>query len=77
MLWFGRRREKKKEGALLHLKLRLNRWRHLLRAEEFFLTQLTDMEQKLSGDYILDRQYILSGVGRLFQQAYQGKGKSP
>ena len=71
MLWFGRRREKKKEGALLHLKLRLNRWRHLLRAEEFFLTQLTDMEQKLSGDYILDRQYILSGVGRLFQQAYQ------
>jgi pyruvate,water dikinase len=62
---------KKKEEVLLTLKLRLNRWRHLLKAEEAFLDSLSDMCEKLSGEYLFDRQYLFSSLGYIFQKAYQ------
>jgi pyruvate,water dikinase len=65
------RERKKKEEVLLTLKLRLNRWRHLLRAEEAFLDSLSDMGEKLSGEYLFDRQYLFSSLGYVFQKAYQ------
>lgn len=66
--WFGLG---KREDTFLTLKLRLARWRHLLRAEESCLTLLGDIREKLSGEYVLDRQYILSSLGQVFQKAYQ------
>jgi phosphohistidine swiveling domain-containing protein len=66
--WFRRGTE---SDARLTLKLRLVRWRHLLRVEESFLNLLADMRDKLSGEYVLDRQYIISSVGQIFQKSYQ------
>lgn len=62
---------KKKEEVLLTLKLRLNRWRHFLKAEEACLDSLSDMGEKLSGEYLFDRQYLFSSLGYIFQKAYQ------
>lgn len=61
----------KKENTVLTLKLRLNRWRHLLRSEWICDRLLDDLKEKSQGEYIFDRQYIFSTVGRIFQQAYQ------
>jgi hypothetical protein len=61
----------KKENTLLTLKLRLNRWRHFLRSEWLCNRLLDDLKEKRQGEYIFDRQYIFSTVGRIFQQAYQ------
>jgi hypothetical protein len=61
----------KKENTVLTLKLRLNRWRHFLRSEWMCDRLLDDLKEKSQGEYIFDRQYIFSTVGRIFQQAYQ------
>jgi hypothetical protein len=61
----------KKENTVLTLKLRLNRWRHFLRTEWACTRLLNDLEEKSWGEYIFDRQYVYSTVGRIFQQAYQ------
>jgi phosphohistidine swiveling domain-containing protein len=66
--WFGLG---KKEEALLALKLRLSRWRHLLKTEESCLNTLADMREKLSGEYVLDGQYIFDRLSQVFQKAYQ------
>jgi pyruvate,water dikinase len=66
--WFRRGPER---DARLTLKLRLVRWRHLLRVEESLLNRLADMRDKLSGEYVLDRQYIISSVSQIFQESYQ------
>jgi hypothetical protein len=49
----------------------LTRWRHLLKAEESCLNGLSDICEKLSGEYLFDRQYIFSSLGHVFQKAYQ------
>jgi hypothetical protein len=61
----------KKENTVLTLKLRLNRWRHFLRAEWACHRLLDDLKEKSQGEYIFDSQYIFSTVSRIFQQAYQ------
>lgn len=61
----------KRDNTLLTLKLRLNRWRHFLRTEWSCGLLLDDLEEKSRGEYIFDRQYVFSTVGRIFQQAYQ------
>jgi hypothetical protein len=61
----------RKENTLLTLKLRLNRWRHFLRTEWACGRLLDDLAEKSRGEYIFDRQYVFSTVGRIFQQAYQ------
>jgi pyruvate,water dikinase len=72
MSWLPKRfRRGTERDARLTLKLRLVRWRHLLRVEESLLTRLADMRDKLSGEYVFDRQYIVSSVGQIFQKSYQ------
>jgi len=66
--WFGRGT---KEDPLLTLKVRLTRWRRLLKVEESCFRALADMREKLSGEYLFDRQYILSSADRIFQETYQ------
>jgi len=61
----------KKEDTGLTLKLRLNRLRHLLRAEWACDRLLSDLKEKNQGEYIFDRQYVFSTVGQVFQKAYQ------
>jgi hypothetical protein len=61
----------KKDNTVLTIKLRLNRWRHFLRTEWSCLNLLDDLEEKSRGEYIFDRQYVYSTVGRIFQKAYQ------
>jgi pyruvate,water dikinase len=72
MSWFHRRFGLgTKEDTILALKLRLTRWRHLLKTEESCLNTLADMREKLSGEYVLDRQYIRDRLSQIFQKAYQ------
>jgi hypothetical protein len=61
----------KTENTVLTIKLRLNRWRHFLRTEWACALLLDDLEEKSRGEYIFDRQYVYSTVGRIFQKAYQ------
>jgi hypothetical protein len=61
----------KKEDTLLTLRLRLSRWRHLLKAKESCLELLADLRDKSQGEYIFDSQYIYSTLGLIFQKAQQ------
>ncbi|MFH0787386.1 MAG: hypothetical protein V2B13_07195, partial [Pseudomonadota bacterium] len=61
----------KKEDTLLTLKLRLSRWRHLLKAQWTCLELLADLRDKSRGEYIFDSQYIYSTLGHIFQKAQQ------
>lgn len=61
----------KKEDTLLTLKLRLSRWRHLLKAQSTCLELLADLRDKSRGEYIFDSQYIYSTLGHVFQKARQ------
>ena len=59
------------DNTVLAIKLRLNRWRHFLRTGWACSHWLDDLEEKSRGEYIFDRQYVFSTVGRVFQQSYQ------
>lgn len=59
-----------KEDTHLYLKLRLTRWRHLLRAQRACLNLLGDLREKEKGEYIFDRQYLYATMGQIFQMAY-------
>jgi hypothetical protein len=61
----------KKEDTLLTLRLRLSRWRHLLKAKQSCLELLADLKDKSQGEYIFDSQYIYSTLGHIFQKAQQ------
>ncbi len=61
----------KREDTLLTLKLRLSRWRHLLKAQWTCLELLADLRDKSRGEYIFDSQYIYSTLGLVFQKAQQ------
>jgi pyruvate,water dikinase len=63
---FGRDEE---EDVLLRLRLRLTRLRHFLWTEQAFLGVLADLSEKLWGEFVLDRQFVVSGVERAFQEA--------
>ncbi len=61
----------KKGDTVLSLKIRLNRWRHFLKTEWACDRLLSDLKEKVQGEYIFDRQYVFSTVGQLFQKTYQ------
>jgi len=72
MSWFQKYLGVGKKGdTVLSLKLRLNRWRHFLRTEWACNRLLSDLREKVQGEYIFDRQYVFSTVGQLFQKTYQ------
>ena len=56
------------EGVRL-VKLRSTRFRHLLRHYGKFLDLLGDAAEKQAGDYVLDKQYIVSMAEILFEVA--------
>ena len=56
------------EGVRL-VKLRSTRFMHLLRHYGKFLDLLADADEKQAGDYVLDKQYIVSMAEILFEAA--------
>ncbi len=72
MSWFLKRSSLRSgEDIRWHLQLRLARWRHFLVAEGVCFDLLKDLRDKLSGEYIFDRQYVQTALGQIFQSAYQ------
>jgi hypothetical protein len=70
MSWLSRIFESPPEAEGVSLiKLRSSRFRHLLRSYGKFLDLIADAAEKQGGDYILDKQYIVSMAEILFNLA--------
>lgn len=67
-MWQRLKKAPQKSGAQARLAEKYAHFQRLLAANNAVLALMTDMEEKLSGDFLFDLQYIRAAVGQLTQE---------